>query len=170
MTKKHVGGRGRKASNKHQSFSISLPPHLKDALDAAVTEEVSRSEVVAGLIEAHLLKPVTKEKSAPAARPPAPARAAAPQKKAARPPATNLPAAVTVMTQQVKRGLSGSQRSTPLLRSCWLRVTPSPGSRIVPTTPPRRAVWSHGAPSRHYSSWVWWSRRTNEYLLLEGGK
>lgn len=103
MTKKHVGGRGRKASNKHQSFSISLPPHLKDALDAAVTEEVSRSEVVAGLIEAHLLKPVTQ--SAPAARPPAPARAAAPQKKAAKPPTTNLPAAVTVMTQQVKRGL-----------------------------------------------------------------
>jgi hypothetical protein len=93
MTKKHVGGRGRKASNKHQTFSISLPPHLKAALDAAVTEEVSRSEVVAGLIEAHLLK------SAPPARP------AAPQKKAAKPPATNLPAAVTVMTQQVNRGL-----------------------------------------------------------------
>jgi hypothetical protein len=98
MTKKHVGGRGRKASNKHQTFSISLPPHLKAALDAAVTEEVSRSEVVAGLIEAHLLK------SAPPARP-AGARAAAPQKKAAKPPATNLPAAVTVMAQQMKRGL-----------------------------------------------------------------
>lgn len=105
MTKKHVGGRGRKASNKHQSFSISLPPHLKAVLDAAVTEEVSRSEVVAGLIEAHLLRPVTNEKSAPAPRPPAPARAAAPQKKAAKPPATNLPAAVTVIAQQVKRGL-----------------------------------------------------------------
>jgi hypothetical protein len=98
MTKKHVGGRGRKTSNKHQTFSISLPPHLKAALDGAVTEEVSRSEVVAGLIETHLLK------SPPPARP-AVARAAAPQKKAAKSPATNLPAAVTVMTQQVNRGL-----------------------------------------------------------------
>lgn len=99
MTKKHVGGRGRKASNKHQTFSVSLPPHLKEALDRAVTEEISRSEVVAGLIEAYLLKP------GPAPRPPATARAAAPQKKATKPPATNLPAAVTVMAQQMKRGL-----------------------------------------------------------------
>lgn len=99
MTKKHVGGRGRKASNKHQTFSVSLPPHLKAALDAAVTEEVSRSEIVAGLIETHLLKP------GPAPRPPATARAAAPPKRSAKPPATNLPHAVTVMAQQMKRGL-----------------------------------------------------------------
>lgn len=98
MTKKHVGGRGRKASNKHQTFSISLPPHLKEALDRAVTEEVSRSEVVAGLIEAHLLK------SAPIAGA-AGTRTAAPPKKATKPPTTNLPHAVTVMAQQMKRGL-----------------------------------------------------------------
>lgn len=104
MTKKHVGGRGRKAGNKHQTFSISLPPHLKSALDAAVTEEVSRSEVVAGLIEAHLLKQPP-ARPAPAAKPPATARAAAPQKRPAKPPATNLPAAVNVIAQQVPRGL-----------------------------------------------------------------
>lgn len=98
MTKKHVGGRGRKASNKHQTFSVSLPPHLKEALDRAVTEEVSRSEVVAGLIEAHLLK------AAPPSKP-ATARATAPPKQSAKPPATNLPHAVTVMAQQMKRGL-----------------------------------------------------------------
>ena len=97
MTKKHVGGRGRKASNKHQTFSISLPPHLKQVLDQAVTEEVSRSEVVAGLIEKHLLKSTPIQ--------PASARAAATPKKAARPPTNNLPQAVTVVSQQVKRGL-----------------------------------------------------------------
>lgn len=54
---KHRGGRGRRAKNKHQTVTISLLPELKAALDAAVTDETSRSEVVAGLIERHLLKP-----------------------------------------------------------------------------------------------------------------
>jgi hypothetical protein len=63
-----------------------------------VTEEVSRSEVVAGLIETHLLKSPPRQK-------PASARAAAPQRKIPKPPASNLPSAVTVMTQQVNRGL-----------------------------------------------------------------
>lgn len=95
MTRKHVGGRGRKASHKHQTFSISLPPHLKEALDAAVTAEISRSEVVAGLISAHLVKTATSKKpetAAPVA-----------QKKTPKRPAANLPAAVTVMAQYVPR-------------------------------------------------------------------
>jgi len=49
---KHPGGRGRKATDKHAVFSVSLPPHLKSLLDSWVTEEVSRSEVIARLIEA----------------------------------------------------------------------------------------------------------------------
>lgn len=53
MTKKHVGGRGRKASNKHQTFSVSLPPHLKELLDSWTTEEVSRSELIGQLVQAH---------------------------------------------------------------------------------------------------------------------
>lgn len=50
---KHRGGRGRRAPNKHESFSVSLPPHLKALLDSWVTPELSRSEVVAQLVEAH---------------------------------------------------------------------------------------------------------------------
>lgn len=95
---KHRGGRGRRAENKHQTVTISLPPILKAALDAAVTPEVSRSEVVAGLIEAHLVKPVSRGKYSVA-------KAAAPQKKSYKAPVTNLPGVVTVMAQQMKRGL-----------------------------------------------------------------
>lgn len=50
---KHRGGRGRRALNKHKSFSVSLPPHLKAVLDSWVTPELSRSEVLAQLVEAH---------------------------------------------------------------------------------------------------------------------
>ncbi len=50
---KHRGGRGRRALNKHESFSVSLPPHLKAVLDSWVTPELSRSEVLAQLVEAH---------------------------------------------------------------------------------------------------------------------
>lgn len=57
MTAKHRGGRGRRAVNKHETVTISLPPVLKAALDAAVTPEVSRSEVVAELIARYLLTP-----------------------------------------------------------------------------------------------------------------
>jgi hypothetical protein len=53
---KHRGGRGRRAKNKHETVTISLPPHLKALLDGWVTDEVSRSEVVAVLIEAHAVK------------------------------------------------------------------------------------------------------------------
>jgi hypothetical protein len=53
MTTKHPGGRGRRAQNKHETFSVSLPPDLKAHLDAWTTPEVSRSEVVAGLVRAH---------------------------------------------------------------------------------------------------------------------
>lgn len=72
MTAKHRGGRGRRAVNKHETVTISLPPVLKAALDAAVTPEVSRSEVVAELIARYLLTPKpapivteTDEQSAP---------------------------------------------------------------------------------------------------------
>ena len=54
---KHPGGRGRRAENKHQTITISLLPELKAALDAAVTDETSRSEVVAQLISTYLVKP-----------------------------------------------------------------------------------------------------------------
>lgn len=50
--KKHPGGRGRRAENKHETFSVSLPPHLKALLDSWVTPAVSRSEVIARLIQA----------------------------------------------------------------------------------------------------------------------
>lgn len=50
---KHRGGRGRRAVNKHESFSVSLPPHLKALLDGWVTHDLSRSEVIGQLIEAH---------------------------------------------------------------------------------------------------------------------
>lgn len=49
---KHPGGRGRKAPNKHEAITISLPPHLKALLDAWTTPELSRSEVVGELIQA----------------------------------------------------------------------------------------------------------------------
>lgn len=53
MAHKHLGGRGRKTRNKYQVFSVSIPPELKILLDSWVTEELSRSEVVAQLIQAH---------------------------------------------------------------------------------------------------------------------
>jgi hypothetical protein len=55
MTKKHVGGRGRKASHKHQTFSVSLPPHLKELLDSWTSEEVSRSELIGQFVQAHAI-------------------------------------------------------------------------------------------------------------------
>jgi hypothetical protein len=48
---KHPGGRGRKAPNKHETITISLPPHLKALLDAWTTSELSRSGVVGELIQ-----------------------------------------------------------------------------------------------------------------------
>jgi hypothetical protein len=48
-----MGGRGRKARNKYQVFSVSVPLELKILLDSWVTPEVSRSEVIAGLIQNH---------------------------------------------------------------------------------------------------------------------
>ena len=50
---KHRGGRGRRAKNKHETITVSLPPNLKALLDGWVTDEISRSEIVARLIEAH---------------------------------------------------------------------------------------------------------------------
>lgn len=52
---KHRGGRGRMAPQKHVTVTISLPPKLKAVLDSATTPEISRSEVVARLIETHLV-------------------------------------------------------------------------------------------------------------------
>lgn len=44
------------APQKHVTVTISLPPHLKEVLDSVTTPEVSRSEVVARLIENHLVQ------------------------------------------------------------------------------------------------------------------
>lgn len=59
---KHRGGRGRRSENKHQTVTISLPPELKAALDAATTPTLSRSEVVARLIQNMLDTQATQKK------------------------------------------------------------------------------------------------------------
>lgn len=91
---KHRGGRGRRAKNKHATISISLPPNLKEALDAAVTAETSRSEVVAELIAAHLVGNTAVNKGPRTT--PVPSRPK---------PTDTMPAAVTVMAQRMPRGL-----------------------------------------------------------------
>ena len=112
MTVKHRGGRGRRALNKHETVTISLPPHLKAALDAAVTPEVSRSEVVAQLIDQHLylstaqaqsqLQVPRKAKRVPAASRVMPKPKSRPSRAKSTPP---LPFAVTVISQRVDRGI-----------------------------------------------------------------
>lgn len=49
---RHLGGRGRRAESKYQTITISLPPELKTLLDSWTSPEISRSQVVAQLIEA----------------------------------------------------------------------------------------------------------------------
>lgn len=51
MPDRHRGGRGRKTLTKHIPTSVSLPPALRAALDSWVTPDLSRSEIVAELIE-----------------------------------------------------------------------------------------------------------------------
>lgn len=95
---KNRGGRGRKAESKYETVTISLPPELKKALDAAVSAEISRSEVVAQLIAAHLVQSPQKKK-------PKQVTAEIAQKLSPKPSVTNLPGAVTVISQHVPRGL-----------------------------------------------------------------
>jgi hypothetical protein len=52
MRKKHPGGRGHRAGNKYERFTVTLPPDLKALLDEwAVEGGVSRSEALAQVIE-----------------------------------------------------------------------------------------------------------------------
>lgn len=50
---KHLGGRGRRAESKYQTITVSLAPELKTLLDSWTSEGLSRSQVVAQLIEGH---------------------------------------------------------------------------------------------------------------------
>lgn len=54
---KHPGGRGRTSPNKHITVTVSLSPADKALLDSWVTPELSRSEVVSRLIQAHTARP-----------------------------------------------------------------------------------------------------------------
>ncbi len=54
---KHPGGRGRTSPNKHITVTVSLSPADKALLDSWVTPELSRSEVVSRLIQAHAARP-----------------------------------------------------------------------------------------------------------------
>jgi hypothetical protein len=43
--------------NKHITITVSLPPDLKELLESWVTPELSRSEIVGKLIQAHAARP-----------------------------------------------------------------------------------------------------------------
>lgn len=99
---KHRGGRGRRAKNKHETVTISLLPELKAALDAAVTDETSRSEVVAQLISTYLVTPQQRQKAPPAKE----KTLSAPRNRTPKATTTNLPHAVTVIQPRCPRGES----------------------------------------------------------------
>lgn len=103
---KNRGGRGRRAPNKHETVTISLPPQLKAALDAAVTPDVSRSEVVAQLIAQHLMPQAAQvqvpRKAGKGSAAPQPVHTPQPSRAKS---TVNLPPAVTVMAQRMNRGI-----------------------------------------------------------------
>lgn len=100
MEKKHVGGRGRKAIGKHKTFGVSLPPDLKTLLDSWVTDDLSRSGVVAELIQEHaaLLVAAEARSASPlqASREPKNPRAKTPEGKNTREDGSKFPPITTV--------------------------------------------------------------------------
>ena len=61
---KHPGGRGRTSPNKHITVTVSMSPADKALLDSWVTPDLSRSEVVSRLIQAHAARPTAAPKFA----------------------------------------------------------------------------------------------------------
>lgn len=133
MEKKHLGGRGRKASNKHQVFSVSLPPELKVLLDSWVTQEVSRSELVAQLILKHAasIGAVEPQPDMPLEAPvrPSKARAKASEGKGMGQTAINKSGPQEKPMQHKKKGQSDRLALT------------APTLHVVTTTIPRGKKW-----------------------------
>ncbi|WP_412030615.1 hypothetical protein [Deinococcus yunweiensis] len=135
---KHRGGRGRRAPNKHESFSVSLPPHLKALLDGWVTDDLSRSEVIGQLIEAHAkaLAPGRGELvvTTQAVAAPEVAVTSNPQKK--------LEAPSRPLSEPVKRTPRPSTRAGGVKRTATERLAHSvPVLNIMQRTVPRGLGW-----------------------------